>query len=776
MLRKISAIVITIITAFSLLVGCSGAKSDKAAQSTGKSTDKSATQSATQSTTQSSETTDDQKDGGDTIAYASNLEVKNGSYDTVYGALKTTSEKTFALFDNSAATIKAKVTTANGTDGGGLVVGASGESGGFYGEPDASYYYFHRYGERKIRFSKVSGGKTYLLSTSYLAGTRARREAELKVVVDGNNVKGYVNDVCYLNYTAEKPLEGGKVGLRADNSGVIYDEIQTSEEKEVVTADIVVFGHSHTENWTRVEEDLKSVGKVVNAGIGGTIVPQWMSRVGDITAYGAKKFIVWLGSNDVGAGVANDVTVDRLNVLFKEIASSVPDAEIYLLTEFYQPSAGRATEAFHAKIRDLNERYKTAFKNVNVVDVFDVSLKSDGTLDASLFKDDYHLKPDCYGEVASRVLEAMKNPVKTSGETGAERGAFIIGEGDNSSWTISGSGANLKLVSNGRQNLITFGDREFNGGTVEFKMKVADGNFNSYCVSGAVFGASDYYVGNATGSFYCVGQSAWGDLVGISNILSERDWEHENKIPQGNLAVGKEYKIKIVWDRENNAIHYFLNDVYRMSTRAATALYGNKIGFYADNANVTFSDIRMTDELELTGVDAFYSRGLNGDWTIENSGAKASYTTSGGKILTFNKDFGKSDKWRVEFDIVNNDKTYVDMMATGIIIGADSPVVDRRDTYVVVGSSSYGGEFNAYSFENGRHRWEDSDKVLSFSPSLNQTYHYCFTWDKQAGTLTYYSNGRVIATQKLSVKLYGDYFGIATDCGATVKNVSITPM
>ena len=585
MFRKYLLVLLTLFISMFILTSCTDSQ-------TGTNNDDEIHSPETDDQSQSTETENPTDE--EAVNMKAKLVIKTGSLDPVYDFIKATSDKTFALFENIPSTVVVNVATVNSTDCGGIVIGYSGETSGLYGEPDASYYYFHRYGGTQIRLSKISNGKTHLIMATNMFATRERLDAELRVVVDGNNIKGYVNDVCYLNYTTEETVEGLKMGLRSDNEGIMYSDIKISPEKEIVTCDIVIFGHSHTECWYSAKEDLASVGKVINAGIGGTIVSHWTSRIDDLTAYGAKKFVVWLGSNDVGVNVSNDVTVDKLNVMFREISKRVPDAEIYLFTEFYQPAAVRSTDAFRTTIRDLNEKYKNSFEGVNIVDIFDVVLTDDGSLNKSLFIDEYHLKVESYGEVADRLIEAMSNPVKVNDETGAERGRYLIGEG---SWTITGSDDNLKLVSKSAQNLITFGDKEFNGGTVEFKMKITNSQFNVYGVSGVVFGANDYYVGNYAGTYYCVGQSAWGDLVGFSKALYLSDWEHENKIPQGNLIIGNEYKIKVVWDSENNAIHYFLNDVYRMSTRAKTALCGNKIGFYADNAGVTFSEIRISDKL-----------------------------------------------------------------------------------------------------------------------------------------------------------------------------------
>ena len=108
-------------------------------------------------------------------------------------------------------------------------------------------------------------------------------------------------------------------------------------------------------------------------------------------------------------------------------------------------------------------------------------------------------------------------------------------------------------------------------------------------------------------------------------------------MPKGkpNKRYTPEYKIKVVWDKQNNNLHYFLDGEYKMSTRCTVALDGSKIGFYADGPNVEFKNVRISDELELDGIECFFSRGLNTAWTIYGSENARVYKGQANSILLF---------------------------------------------------------------------------------------------------------------------------------------------
>ncbi len=700
-----------------------------------------------------------------------NLNFKVGSAREFYDdGIKTEGSKTIAIYDKNMSSATLETTVSLDVDE---------QAGIIFGQKESGYYYFCLYDYRQVKFMRVTGEKEYLVFATNIVTIAARNYVKLKVVVDGNSCKGYVNDVCYLNRTEKSSLDGA-LGLRADTEGVPFRSTTLTNELKYEKADIVLFGHSHVQCWEHLEQDLASAGKAVNAGLGGSIISQWMPRVDELTAYGAKKYVCWLGSNDIGAGIQNDVCVDRLNAMFEQIAKAVPDAEIYLFTEFYQLESSRANETFKAKIRDLNSKYKNEFYGINIVDIFDVVLDDDGKVDDSLFRDVYHLKADKYGKVTEKLLNAMQNPVKVNENTGvnavtgSKTGDYIVSEGTNSAWTIQENNGLVSLVSNEQTQLITFANREFNGGTVEFYIRIPDSSFSSHNVSGVVIGANHNYVRHGAGLYYCVGQSKWGDLVCFSKNHTAFTWEHENKVPQGSLSIGTEYKIKVVWDKENNALHYFINDIYRASTTCSVALDGNKIGFYADSAGVQFRDIRISDELELDGVDYFFSKGTNTAWSISGTEKKVVYEATAGNMLTFNKQFDNANKWLIEYDLTATGSNYANNLVSGLIIGASSPVIDSKDTFVAVGRCAYNGEFNAYSCVNGKIRWEDDNKVVGAFNETGVKYHIKFIWDKELGTITYYNGNNVIGVNQLSMTLKGNYFGLVSDSSTKFENISIT--
>ncbi len=338
--------------------------------------------------------------------------VSNGEFNQIGNMIMSVKEKSLMLYRSTLAggTVTAKMNPGSNTNNG-IVVRVSAASDKFYEkEAGTSYYFFHISTNKSARLLRFEGNKTTIceevaLSAGYTSGS----ESELKVIFDNDNIKGYVDGALYVDYTDANPLTGNGVGIRASASGVIISEFSISEETSPLSADMVIFGHSHVEFWRSYAEDLSSVGTVANLGVGGSAAIHWVDRVKHIVAYNPEYVVMWLGSNDLVANVQEDVIIQRLSAILSEIRAELPDAKIIILNEFYQPGGGRETESYKAKIRSLNARFVKEFSSKYIIcDVFDVVLK-DGVLDESLFVDVYHLKTPSYAAVRDRLLSIINN-------------------------------------------------------------------------------------------------------------------------------------------------------------------------------------------------------------------------------------------------------------------------------------------------------------------------------------------------------------------------------
>ncbi|MBO4573518.1 MAG: bacterial Ig-like domain-containing protein [Clostridia bacterium] len=338
--------------------------------------------------------------------------VTSGKFTQFEEIIASVEDKSLMIYDEalSNGTVIAKVTPGSDTNNGIVFRLTAPESDDYYEKVEGlSYYFFHVSTTKTARLLRFEGTRTKICGQVGLsAGYTSGEESELMVIMNGSNVKCYLNGALYVDFTDETPLSGDKIGIRASASGVLTREFSVSDNVEPIKADVVVFGHSHAECWTYCESELSSLGTVANLGVGGTCASHWLDRAGHIAAYDPKYVIVWLGSNDLGANIAEDTIVNNMKTILSGIRSLVPDAEIIVLTEFYQPGGGRDNENFHTRVRSLNDRYKQEFSSLyTVCDIFDTVLDDDGNLITSLFKDVYHLKPGEYMRITQRILETI---------------------------------------------------------------------------------------------------------------------------------------------------------------------------------------------------------------------------------------------------------------------------------------------------------------------------------------------------------------------------------
>lgn len=272
-------------------------------------------------------------------------------------------------------------------------------------EEGLSYYFFHISTNSSARLLKFDGENAQVLSEFGLsAGWSGSRESLLTVIVNNNNIKCYVDDACYVNYTDSSFLPGSLYGLRASANGVLFANFETSNNTQAKQADIVLFGHSHCQFYESFHQDLSDLGTLANMGVGGSIIANWENRINHITSYNAKYIMVWLGSNDLATGMTASQVVEKLEALVEAIHLAAPTSKIIVLTEFYQPETYRATDTYRAYIRNLNESILNRFPDYTIgLDLFDIPMK-DGVLDLDMFRDVYHLKPEAYREITERII------------------------------------------------------------------------------------------------------------------------------------------------------------------------------------------------------------------------------------------------------------------------------------------------------------------------------------------------------------------------------------
>ena len=170
------------------------------------------------------------------VRVALGLEAEGLPYKFVHGAgtytpdkvtnttdwmLAVTRERTFA-----EGTITAKIKMGTLSDSG-IVFGLTDNGLANYWESGVSYYEFFITGWNGVYLAKIDNGWNELKSLP--CGMQPNVEYTLKVEWKDGNIRCYVDDVMYIDYTDANPLTGTKYGYRAIGNGVEYGPITTTD-------------------------------------------------------------------------------------------------------------------------------------------------------------------------------------------------------------------------------------------------------------------------------------------------------------------------------------------------------------------------------------------------------------------------------------------------------------------------------------------------------------------------------------------------------------------
>lgn len=145
------------------------------------------------------------------------------------------SADTIAVYKDSISGSKYSVSVtltkgaANEDDG--IVFGLSdnGQSD-FWENNGVSYYFFFISKDNTPYLGKVNANEDDVWEMIDVKGVLATATTyELKVEVDGNLIKCYVDGDLMIEYTAEDMLTGNLVGIRAGGKGAIYSELVVTE-------------------------------------------------------------------------------------------------------------------------------------------------------------------------------------------------------------------------------------------------------------------------------------------------------------------------------------------------------------------------------------------------------------------------------------------------------------------------------------------------------------------------------------------------------------------
>lgn len=625
-----------------------------------------------------------------------------------------------------------------------LTVPAEGESGVLFAltRPEASkwyetedglsYYFFAVSAKKTCALYRVSNGqKTCLKQQNLVTGALASgKRAEMRVIFDRGSIYCYLNQRCYLAVQDPEPLTGSGLGLRLMEDAA-RSSVLISDDSTTITADLVIWGHSHMDLWENAKTDLKQFGKVFNFGIGGTNTVFWEKMIDELSSYGAKTMVVMIGSNDYAGGALNTATMEAIDRIYSALRKKTPELKVIQITEFLQPCRLDYT-AVSREFNQLLLSYEAQHGDwFSVVDATDLVLNPDGSLKQSLFRDIYHMKKEGYDLLAPRVCDALA-------------GRYIFPEKQN--YDFPEGGAELRdnrLLSDGKTVALRK-DILLAQGSVSVR-------FSGSGEKGILFSADD----SGNGYYFSVnGQKAYlykGKTLLASAVCTEK----ESVLLSVSFAEGE-----ITCSADGETL---------LSVHGENFPEGKRFGIRCENAGIAFGEMAFS---QLAGK-YIYSVGSEEGWIIDtNEEGNARFTSVTANQLLMFRDISFAGGL-IEFDMTVNADTeeHHFKSADGVVFGADSLYISHsRGHYYVFGRCPW-KTMTGFSKDQPTFLWEDAKKGMR-NIAVGQKQHYRFVWDPEAAELSMWVNGKLAAVNPLERKFTGSFCGLFCDtANCVIENI-----
>ena len=362
-----------------------------------------------------------------------------------------------------------------------------------------------------------------------------------------------------------------------------------------------------------------------------------------------------------------------------------------------------------------------------------------------------------------------------------EQPDYLFTAGDEYCWNITeDENGKVSFESLSSSQYLMFNKLRFTGGSISFDLKVTSNEYTYNCASGIVFGADVVNAGHDTGSFYVVGRDPWNELLVFSKDNGAFEWQVDGKITGVLSNLNQTYRIKAVWDRENDRVHYFIDGVYQGTGNLNKGFRGEYIGIYADNAGVTVSDIVIDPDETYTPPpteteDYLFTYGDSSNWQITGEGENAVFVSlKSSQFLMFkNRTFtGGSISFKLKFD----NKNYTNWTASGILFASDTLQANHDTGSFYVAGSDPWNDFVTFAKDNGAFLWQDEGKAGGVVNETGRVYSLKFIWDSQNDLIHYFVDGVYMSTGTLNKGYTGQYLGIYSEnAGLTFSNIIIDP-
>lgn len=660
-----------------------------------------------------------------------NFEIMSGAFVGNGDVIISTADNSLAVKENNYNNAMISLSTT---------IPSSGMSGIAFGyKDDGTYYLFAVNADRSVGLYKFDGATLIEMKrTSLVAKYSNGTVVNLKVCVTTDGVYTYIDDVCLVCQVG-LAVEGKAGIFAAFTNNVLYNfDIKEGEGK--LSADLIMWGHSHMQLWDNYKEDLSGYGKVINMGIGGSDTVYWSKLIDEINSYGANKMVVMTGSNDYGAGASAEFVLQYTESIFNALWAYNPSLKIVLIDEFLQPCRLQYTQVANT----LNQYYfmlGAKYPNLTVVDSYDIVLNKDGSINESIFRDIYHIKKEGYDILAQRVRAALDgnylyDELKNYDES---EGTFMLSSDGSMITTVNGGLALRKSVSLKRAEV-----------SIDVKLAKNGGK------AGIIFGYNDdgYYkfVYDSGALSLIKAGSEEVVLKSIEKALSD-DFTMTVYYNDGDITC------KI--DGET-AIEYFDED----------SSAGGRIGVSV-GAETYFGNMYVA----IVSGKYNFTVGSEDDWQITKDSSGGYVYTSLAKSIMLMFNDKKFTGGTIEFDMIVNAQTdgHGYLVANGIVFGSDTLDANvNAGKYYVFGRCPW-ATMTGFAKNNGAFNWEEVNRPSTLVP-VGSLQHYKYVFDNVNKRVMIYNNGLLKECSLLKTTFEsGNYVGIWCDSENTViSNLTFT--
>lgn len=194
---------------------------------------------------------------------------------------------------------------------------------------------------------------------------------------------------------------------------VVISKDNCEKKTEIAKNENYVFLGDSITDWYPFEDLYEENVPIVNSGKAGYLTKDIKKDLKELVYdYNPTKIFILIGTNDLNSDTPNDITLENINEIIKDIKKNRPHAKIYLQSIY--PINATDDEKINKKtvgirtnddIQKLNKSLKEYCKEnkINYIDVYNELIDENGNLNIKYTVDGLHLSTLGYLKVTKKI-------------------------------------------------------------------------------------------------------------------------------------------------------------------------------------------------------------------------------------------------------------------------------------------------------------------------------------------------------------------------------------